>query len=119
MLAKRPYGFLVPSGVAAENPPAAKILTLDIIDFIAIVKRTCQMAQLIVRGLDDHVKQRLRTQAAPNNRSLEAEVRLILTRASEESASDPIAAILEAVAGHEAEPNLPEPTYEHRGASFA
>jgi len=36
------------------------------------------MAQLIVRGLDDETKRRLRKRAEAGNRSLEAEVREIL-----------------------------------------
>lgn len=36
------------------------------------------MAQLIVRKLDDHAKERLRTRAKRNGRSLEAEARDIL-----------------------------------------
>lgn len=39
------------------------------------------MASLIVRGLDESVKQQLATQAKAHGRSMEAEVRDILTRA--------------------------------------
>ena len=38
------------------------------------------MASIIVRGLDDHVKQQLASQAKEHGRSLEAEVRDILTK---------------------------------------
>ncbi len=38
------------------------------------------MASITVRNLDDNVKRRLRKQAAENGRSLEAEVREILSR---------------------------------------
>ncbi len=40
----------------------------------------CAMASLTIRSLDDAVKKRLQRQAAANGRSLEAEVREILTR---------------------------------------
>lgn len=41
------------------------------------------MAQLIVRNLEDGVKERLRARAKRNKRSLEAEAREILTQAAE------------------------------------
>jgi plasmid stability protein len=41
------------------------------------------MAQLLVRGLDEGVKERLRHRAKRNHRSLEAEAREILTEAAE------------------------------------
>ena len=40
------------------------------------------MSSIIVRGLDDAVKQQLATQAKGHGRSMEAEVRDILTRAA-------------------------------------
>ena len=40
------------------------------------------MASIVVRGLDDAVKQRLAAQAEEHGRSMEAEVRDILTRAA-------------------------------------
>lgn len=40
------------------------------------------MASIVVRGLDDSVKQRLAAQAEEHGRSMEAEVRDILTRAA-------------------------------------
>lgn len=39
------------------------------------------MAQLVVRNLDDKLKERLRRSAAANGRSMEEEARLILHRA--------------------------------------
>lgn len=39
------------------------------------------MAQILVRGLDEQVKQALVRRAAANSRSMEAEVREILTQA--------------------------------------
>ncbi|MCP3424792.1 toxin-antitoxin system [Rothia sp. AR01] len=41
------------------------------------------MASIIVRGLDESVKQRLASQAKDHGRSMEAEARDILTRATE------------------------------------
>lgn len=40
------------------------------------------MSSIIVRGLDDAVKQQLATQAKEHGRSMEAEVRAILTKAA-------------------------------------
>lgn len=40
------------------------------------------MSSIIVRGLDDHVKQQLASQAREHGRSMEAEVRDILTKAA-------------------------------------
>lgn len=39
------------------------------------------LTSILVRGLDDHVKQQLAAQAKRNGRSMEAEARLILTAA--------------------------------------
>ena len=39
------------------------------------------MSALSIRNLDDHVKERLRVRAARHGRSMEAEVRAILTEA--------------------------------------
>lgn len=39
------------------------------------------MADVSVRGLDEQVKERLRVRAAENGRSMEAEIRTILTEA--------------------------------------
>ena len=43
------------------------------------------MASLTVRNLDDDVKQKLRVRAASKGRSMEAEVRIILSDAIEEN----------------------------------
>ena len=40
------------------------------------------MATLTIRNLDDHVVERLKTKAKDNGRSLEAEVRVVLTEVS-------------------------------------
>lgn len=43
------------------------------------------MSSIIVRGLDEHVKQQLASQAKEHGRSMEAEVRDILTKAARRS----------------------------------
>lgn len=45
------------------------------------------MASITIRNLDDHVKTRLRVQAADNGRSMEEEARLILRKAVEPKTS--------------------------------
>ena len=45
------------------------------------------MAALSIRDLDDQVRERLRVRAARHGRSMEAEIRAILTAAVSESAS--------------------------------
>ncbi len=50
--------------------------------------RELDMAQIIVRNLDDAVVRRLKQRAESNNRSLEAEVRQILEHASEQLSWD-------------------------------
>ncbi|MGO2745750.1 FitA-like ribbon-helix-helix domain-containing protein [Microbacterium sp.] len=47
-----------------------------------IVWKVIMVASIIVRGLDESVKDRLAAQAREHGRSMEAEVRDILTRAS-------------------------------------
>lgn len=76
------------------------------------------MAQLLVRDLDDAVKQRLRVLAARHNRSLEAEVRHILTLASTVD-DDPIGHLLAALQGSRVEPQMPEDSYAHEAADFS
>ena len=44
------------------------------------------MAAISVRGLDDDIRERLRVRAARNGRSMEAEIREILTTAVSEAA---------------------------------
>lgn len=46
------------------------------------------MASLTVRNLDDDVKRKLRVRAANNGRSMEAEVRFILTDAIKDDSSE-------------------------------
>jgi plasmid stability protein len=47
-------------------------------------KEMRQMAALSIRDLDDSVKEKLRLRAARHGRSMEAEIRLILTAAATE-----------------------------------
>jgi plasmid stability protein len=66
--------------IVPESPPPPDIN--DIIDIktsSAYVFRT--MATLLIRGLDDRLKQQLRIRAAENGRSMEEEVRRILRHA--------------------------------------
>ena len=52
------------------------------------------MAQILVRNLDDHVKDRLRARAQRNGNSLEQEVRDILTSATREYPPVPLGATI-------------------------
>ncbi|AZD27065.1 FitA-like ribbon-helix-helix domain-containing protein [Pseudomonas chlororaphis] len=45
------------------------------------------MASLTIRNLDDHIKERLRIEAAHNGHSMEEEARLILRRALSRTAA--------------------------------
>lgn len=76
------------------------------------------MAQLLVRNLDDDVKQRLRVLAARHNRSLEAEARHILTQASTVD-DDPVGQLLASLHSERFEPNLPEDSFSHDAADFS
>ena len=49
------------------------------------------MANLTIRNIDEHVKARLRVNAALNGVSMEEEVRQVLTRATMAAANDPAA----------------------------
>jgi plasmid stability protein len=76
------------------------------------------MSSIVVRGLDDSVKQRLAEQAKEHGRSMEAEVREILTRAS--SRPHIGLALLEAsrAVGGVEELLIPERSDEARRADF-
>lgn len=85
---------------------------------IDIYSGVVTMASIIVRGLDESVKQRLAAQAKEHGRSMEAEVRDILTRAS---ARPHIGlAMLEAAraAGRIDELPIPERSDEARSVDF-
>ena len=79
------------------------------------------MASVSIRDLDDGVRDRLRVQAARNGRSMEAEIRAILTQAvNEPEPADLFTALLDrfgAVGGVD----LPAPTRDEaaRAADFA
>jgi plasmid stability protein len=85
------------------------------------------MASIVVRNIDDHLKARLRQQAARHGRSMEAEAREILRRAVEggqerqedESLGDLIREFFGPEHGFDFEPYLPQrepmrepPTFE-------
>lgn len=55
------------------------------------------MGQLLVRNLDDDIRQWLRERGARHGRSMEAEVRDILTRARMVEVDDPIVQVLDAM----------------------
>ena len=72
-------------------------------------------ASITVRNLDGRVKERLRVRAAQNGRSMEAELRAIITeavevptRAPEVSLYDRIRARVEPLGGIELEPHPPQ-----------
>lgn len=76
------------------------------------------MAQLLVRGLDDDIRQWLRERGARNGRSMEAEVRDVLEQARRTDVDDPIGKVLEAMRGRGAEPAEAPDQYDHEAATF-
>lgn len=76
------------------------------------------MAQLLVRGLDDNVKQWLRERGARNGRSMEAEARVVLHRAHRTDEGGPISKVLTAMQGHGAEPVEVPDQLDHEPATF-
>lgn len=76
------------------------------------------MGQLLVRNLDDRVKNQLRIRAAQHQRSLEAEARTILTEAANNPADDPVGELLERVKSRRVEPVIPSDAPDHSGAEF-
>lgn len=76
------------------------------------------MASIVVRGLDESVKQRLAAQAKKHGRSMEAEVRDILTHAS--ARPNIGIALLEAARSVEGVDDLPIParTDDARAVDF-
>lgn len=73
------------------------------------------MATVTVRNLDDEVRRLLRIRAAVNNRSMEAEIRHILTAATTQV---PAASVLEIVSAPEAAP-IAEPSPRHTVVDLA
>lgn len=57
------------------------------------------MAEVIVRGLDDDVRDRLRMRAAAHGQSMEAEIRDILTSAVADDERSPYDVILDVAQG--------------------
>jgi plasmid stability protein len=76
------------------------------------------MAQLVVRNLDEDVKERLRQRAAANGNSMEAEARLILrtalteTPCQEEGLGTQIARIFEGVGMNFSIPELQDEDFD-------
>lgn len=77
------------------------------------------MAQLLVRGLDDDVRQWLRERGARHGRSMEAEAREVLRRARRTDEDDPIGTLLTAMRGRGAEPVEVPDQRDHESADFS
>ncbi|ATG50823.1 hypothetical protein CFK38_04260 [Brachybacterium vulturis] len=77
------------------------------------------MAQLLVRDLDDNVRQWLRERGARNGRSMEAEARDVLTRARRTDVEDPIGRILTSMQGRGVKPVDVPDQKDHDAASFS
>jgi antitoxin FitA len=91
-----------------------------VISSISLVFGRWPMAQIVVRNLDDEVKDKLRVRAAQHRRSMEAEVRAILTEAIAKPPDDPVGQLLELLRSPRSrvEPNLPPDPPDHTGAIF-
>lgn len=76
------------------------------------------MAQLLVRDLDDDVRQWLRERGARHGRSMEAEAREVLSRARRTDEDDPIGKVLDAMNGRRVEPVEVPDQLEHETATF-
>ena len=76
--------------------PLRRLLAL-----LAVLKEVAQVSAVSIRGLDDSVKEKLRLVAARNGRSMEAEIRAILTDAVAEEApqNDLFSALVDRFAG--------------------
>lgn len=62
--------------------PGSGSLPWSALPLLIAQEEVAVMSSIIVRGLDDHVKQQLASQAKEPGRSVEAEVRDILTKAA-------------------------------------
>jgi plasmid stability protein len=67
--------------VPTSAPPPDSIDINDIIDINAITAYLQSMTSLLIRRIDDKLKQALRLRAAENGRSMEEEMRQILRHA--------------------------------------
>lgn len=77
------------------------------------------MAQLLVRDLDEDVRQWLKERGARHGHSMEAEAREVLTRARATDVEDPIGRVLEARRGRQgAEPIEVPDSAVHEHADF-
>ncbi len=78
------------------------------------------MAAVSIRDLDDVVKERLRVRAAEHGRSLEAEIRLILTQVVRGPGEHHLGlAILDAFDDDDVELDLPPRSSPARGPDFS
>lgn len=77
------------------------------------------MAQLLVRGIDEGLRQWLRERSARHGRSMEAEVREILSRARSTDIDDPIGRLLNHMQGGGAEPVQVADQRGHEHADFS
>ncbi|WP_022873372.1 FitA-like ribbon-helix-helix domain-containing protein [Nesterenkonia alba] len=76
------------------------------------------MPRLLVRDLDESVHQWLRERSARHNRSMESEVRAILSTARSTEVEDPVGRILTEMAGGGTEPVEVPDQFEHEHADF-
>lgn len=83
------------------------------------------MASIVIRGLDDGIKERLRRRAAERGRSMEAEARAIVTEAVAPPRSTEGLGLrlhrrfMEATGGHGVELETPPRTDQARAADFS
>ena len=76
------------------------------------------MAQIVVRNLDDDIKQRLKKRAAKHGVSMEAEVRLILANSLKEGRGSTLG-LGSAIAERFRKTGLDEPLPELRGQTIS
>lgn len=77
------------------------------------------MAQILIRGLDEDVRQWLRLRAARGGSSMEGEAREVLTQARRMDLMDPIGKIMIAMDGRGAEPAEAPDQDTHEHADFS
>ena len=77
------------------------------------------MAQLLVRGLEEEIRQWLRERGARHGRSMEAEAREVLRQARRVDIADPIGMVLSARDGDGVEPVEVPDQEDHEPASFS
>jgi antitoxin FitA len=70
---------------ATESHAGRRVPWRDLLALIATGRAVVELSAVSIRNLDDRVKERLRVQAARHGRSMEAEIREILTDAVSEA----------------------------------